>query len=80
MPRHDQCKWVENQCIAQLRLHGLSRLSTVHRQWSPSALIWALLRGRAASASSDAEAQSGRRIRPWRLPGDYCGDGYCAAR
>ncbi len=33
MPRRDQYKWLGNQCIDELRLDGLSKLSTVHRQW-----------------------------------------------
>jgi len=33
MPRRDQYKWLENQRIDELRLDGLSKLSTVHWQW-----------------------------------------------
>ena len=63
MPRGDQCKWLRNQCIDELRLDGLSRLSTVHRQWWLSALIRARFRG-AASSSSEAGFGLAESIRP----------------
>ena len=54
MPRCDQCKWLRNQGIDELGLDGLSKLSTVHRQWWLSAHIWAAVFGRAASLFSEA--------------------------
>ena len=54
MPRRDQCKWLRNQWIDELRLDGLSKLSTVHRQWWLSAHIRAAVSGWAASYFSEA--------------------------
>ena len=62
MPRSDQCKRLRKQCLDELRLDDLSKLSTVHRQCRLSAHIWAHCRGLGVHAVDDCFPECERKL------------------